>query len=275
MTRILAALFLLLGLALPAQAATCECRLASPTVQSDWLYLVGYNGNKVEWGGTSLTLPSGWQVKVSNAGLSSSTLYYVYAYDNSGVVALEVSATGHTADANGEHTKIGDPSRLLLGMVYTSPSGQFWRDAQHALILNWFNRLPIFAAPPAAGATTAVQQPAWDELGIESLNEVELLTWGYELGIANNIDLGVSGIATSSIAGGRVDLVFGILSLGPDAPVSSWISATSAAANQWHNVSGASTMGLPEGHHVVTFWARAWGGGTATIYVNTFASTNG
>lgn len=272
--RFLAAVLLLIGLGLPANAATCECRLASPSVQSDWLYLVGENGNEIEWGGASLTI-TGWSLNISNAGLAPSTLYYAYVFDNGGAPALELSQTGHAPDANWDEVKIGDSSRLLVGMVYTDSAGKFRRDAQHALILSWFNRQPIFAAPPAACITTAVQFPNWDELGGPSLNQVEMLTWGYHLGNADSFVMGVSGIATSNKNAGRVDLVFGTLGLGPNAPVSSWITMTAGVAGRWQNVSGASTMGLPEGHHVITFWARAHSLGVANICVNTFASTNG
>ncbi len=272
MTRILTALCLFLGLAIPAQAS-CQCRIASPSITSDWLYLVGYNGDKIEWNGATLTIPAGWATKVSNAGLSPSTLYYVYVRPEGTAPALELSTAGHSTNAAGEEIKQGDSTRLLVGMVYTDPAGKFWRDAQHALILNWWNRLPIFVAPPAAGITTT--STTWDELGYESINDAHILTWGYQLGVANNVDMGISGIASNDTGGGRVDVEFGTVALGPDAPVSSWISMTSTAAGQWQNVSGTSTMGLPEGYHVITFWGRAPNGGTATIYVNTFASTNG
>jgi hypothetical protein len=275
MIRILTALFILLiGFAVPAQAS-CQCRIASPSEHSDWLYLVGYDGNKIEWGTTALTIPPGWQIKVDNAGLAPSTLYYVYVYDNAGVPALELSQTGHAPDGNWDEVKTGDSTRLLVGMLYTDPNGKFWRDVQHALILNWFNRLPIFAAPPAAGVSTSVQYPNWDELGSRSANLVEILTWGPQLGVPNNVTMGISGSAASTYTGGRIDIVFGIMSYGPTVPVSSWISVTSASAGQFQNVSGASTMALQEGRHVLTFWGRTFSGAAASIYVNTFASTNG
>jgi hypothetical protein len=274
MIRILAALCLLLGLATPAQAATCECRIASVSETSTDLYLIGYNGNRVEWGGTSLTIPSGWQTKITNAGLNPSTLYYVYVYGSS-TPALELSVTGHATDANGNEVKQGDGSRLLVGMVYTDANGKFVRSARDQLILNWWNRLPIFAAAPAACTPLTTAQPAWQELGTGSNNLIRLLTWGYQLGISNNLVMGISGSASNNVANGRMDFVFGFMELGPTMPVSSWISVTSAAANQWQNISGASTMGSPEGLRTVTFWGRSYGGGTGNVCVNTFASTNG
>src|SRR5258707_316210 len=203
-----------------AQATTgtpsvCRARIVGADVLSHYLYLVGYNGSEISWGGTALHVPAGWSTYVSNAGLAPSTLYYAYVYASAGLPALELSTTGHGPDANWNETKLGDPSRLLVGMVYTSPGGQFWRDSQHALILNWHNRLPLFVAPPAGGASC--NSPVWQELGAQSQNQMELLTWGYQLGIAEAITLGLNGTAALNVDGGRGDLVFGDLALGPSA----------------------------------------------------------
>lgn len=254
---------------------TFKARLAAPSAVSDHLYLVGYNGNQLAWNGTSLTVPSGWSVSISAAGLAPNTVYYVYVYDDDGDPALELSTVGHQPGVAGYEIKQADESRLLAGMVCTDEDGLFVRDTRRALIINWHNRLRIFAAAPAAGISTVCQYPDWAELGTASDNLIDILTWGYQLGIAECVDMGISGIAKSNIGGGRVDMVFGTQDRGPTLPVSSWITMTSATAHQFQNVSGSSTMGLPEGKHTVSFWGRAHGGGTAQVYVNTFASTNG
>lgn len=82
-------------------------------------------------------------VAVTNAGLVAATLHYLYAFDNSGVIAGEISTTGHTPDADvGVEIKSGDPSRTLLAMLYTGAGspGTFVDSATQRLLANWFNR---------------------------------------------------------------------------------------------------------------------------------------
>src|SRR3990167_11097454 len=51
--------------------------------------------------------------------VSSNTLYYIYAYDNSGTTTLEASTTAPaTATLHGVRVKSGDESRTLVGMAF-------------------------------------------------------------------------------------------------------------------------------------------------------------
>lgn len=256
------------------QSSVCHARLVVTPALSDRLYLVGRNGNRIAWDGYDLTIPGTW-MSITNAGLAPNTLYYVYVWGGAdGVPHLEFSTTGHAPNSTWNECKIGDPSRLLLGMVFTDALRRFVADIGNGklLVLNWHNRMPMFVAPVAAGAVCG--PGPWQELGSTSLNLVEFLTWGYQLGVAESFTLGVSGAACVHADNGRLDLVFGDLALGPELAVSSWIVVTSAKAGQWQNVSGASTMGFPEGRHVTTFWAHT-DGAPGSIYVNTFAETQG
>ena len=247
----------------PPAPAVCQGRLAVVSSPATTLYFTPYKGSRVIWGAGDVTL-SGWACSVTNAGLAASTIYYAYLNSTG---ALELSPIGHAGQPNGDRTKIGDPTRLLVGMVYTDSAARFRNETGFANVISYHNRLPMFAA--GVGATVTTSSPTWSDLGAASQNLIELLTWGYELGIANNVTMGISGGAKAS---GRIDVVFGTVGLGPEVPVSSWIPVTSS---EYQNASGASTMGLPEGHHVITLWARAYGGGTAELSVNTFAEVVG
>lgn len=253
--------------------AICQGRLSVVVSPDDDLYFTPYKGNKIIWNnGTSNLTLSGFSCTITSAGLSASTLYYVYVYSNSGTAALEISATGHTTQSNGDTTKTGDTSRLLVGMIYTNGDGDFWNETQHACVINYHNRLPMFAAGVGAVVDVTHAEPTWTEIGDDGNNLIDILSWGYELGVANDVTMGISGQAKTDNAAGRVDYLFGTQALGTGVPVSSVMSTSGAL---YQNASGSSTMGLTEGHHVVTVWARAYGGFTGQVNVNSFAKTYG
>ena len=254
--------------------ALCQARLVLVSATDNDLYLVPYKGNRIVWGdgAYSVTL-TGYSCTITNGGLSASTLYYVYVYDNAGVATLEISATGHTAQSNGDETKTGDATRLLVGMIYTTSGSLFQNESQYANVISYHNRLPLFCAAPGGSATTT--SASFEDVATEADNLIEFLTWGYEQGIANTCGMGISGTASSDTNNGRLDVEFGTVALGSGSPVSSVIAVTSNTANEYQNMSGFSEMGLTEGHHVFTIWARAYSGATVTVLVNSFARTYG
>src|SRR5688572_22392808 len=81
---------------------------------------------------------------VDNTGLSAATLYYVYAFDSSGVLALDApSTTAPATDADtGIRIKTGDATRTLVGMIFTDAGtpGTFANSETKRWCLNWFNR---------------------------------------------------------------------------------------------------------------------------------------
>jgi hypothetical protein len=75
----------------------------------------------------------------SNSGLSASTRYYVYLYDNLGTAALELSTTASTYDtATGYPIKTGDATRLYVGSTITDGSSQFLTSAS-----GWLNPILV------------------------------------------------------------------------------------------------------------------------------------
>jgi len=96
----------------------------------------------------------------SAASLANSTLYYVGVLNNSGALAIAffpASAYGHAPDTTSGNlgveviTSSGSPltSYTLVGMAYTSASGQF--QAQGTGTLSWFNRVLLKASPATLG----------------------------------------------------------------------------------------------------------------------------
>lgn len=105
--------------------------------------LMPFNGECVSFpAGTVLDIPSAG-VAIDTTGLSATTKYFAYAYDNSGSLALEFSTTGHSRDANtGIEIKTGDATRVLVGGVYTNGSSQFADAAAWRGVASWHNRRP-------------------------------------------------------------------------------------------------------------------------------------
>lgn len=90
-------------------------------------------------------------------GTSVSVTYYIYAYMNSGVMALEYSTTGHSTDSGtGVEIKTGDPTRTLVGMARTG-AGPAWVDTTAAkFVISWFNRRDLVAKDEATSGTISL-----------------------------------------------------------------------------------------------------------------------
>lgn len=116
-----------------------QCRL--DYVSATQIKLSPYKGNKIIINNATHLIPSGG-VTLTNSGMSSSTLYYIYAYMNSGTMTLEYSTTGYTIDtATGIPYKTGDTTRALVGGVYTTAGSQFSDTSAYRGVSSWFNRL--------------------------------------------------------------------------------------------------------------------------------------
>ena len=120
--------------------------------------LIPFNGNRlmVKTSGTwqARVVPSSG-INLSNGGLSASTRYYVYCYDNAGVLTLEGSTTGHATDTDtGVEIKSGDATRTLVGMVTMDASGLFKFTINVKLVISWYNRRPV--------ALVGIMDVQWD-----------------------------------------------------------------------------------------------------------------
>lgn len=87
------------------------------TTHAPQLYYGQFNGPYTNLPGSGLVdIPSAG-LGYSCAALTAATQYYVYAYDNSGTLAIEASATVPVVDS-GRWVKTGATSRLLIGLIY-------------------------------------------------------------------------------------------------------------------------------------------------------------
>jgi len=166
-----------------------QCRLEYTS--ATLITLKPYNGDKLYlYDGTSWQLraiPSAG-VTLGNSGLSASTTYYVYAYDNAGTITLEASITGHAADTStGFEIKSGDATRLLVGMVRTDASSQFQDGGGVIGVLSWFNRR-LRTVTTSLGSPINFSTAVWFNLGGIY---VQALSWSDE-GLVVTADLSLS-----------------------------------------------------------------------------------
>ena len=111
--------------------------------------LAPFNGNRIPINGSIEEIPSAG-VTLSNSGLSSGTVYYVYAYMNGTTMTLEASTTAPADDATrrneGVRIKGQDPTRTLVGMVLLAPVSNvvsFHDSTGNRYVISWFNRRRI------------------------------------------------------------------------------------------------------------------------------------
>ena len=121
-----------------AGLAIGQCRL--DYVGTTQIKLSPHDGNKLFINGAFETVPSAG-VTLSNASLSASTFYYIYAYMASGTMTLEASTTARATDTTyGHQIKTGDATRTLVGAVYMTSGTVFADSISQRFVLSWFNR---------------------------------------------------------------------------------------------------------------------------------------
>jgi hypothetical protein len=134
-----------------------------------------YNGNQLYINGRNETVPNP-SIMLSVSGLTPTTLYYVYAYMNSGVMTLEASTTTHQTDPlSGIEIKLGDITRTLVGMVRPVTGPNFQDNPTQRFVATYYNRFNriCIASIPTSTTTTSTTP-----VTINGLQDCEFLSWG-------------------------------------------------------------------------------------------------
>jgi hypothetical protein len=207
-------------------------------------------------------------VALSNSGLSASTVYNVYAYDNAGTITLEASTTARATDsAYGVETKSGDATRTLVGKIRTNGSSEFVDSAAARLVLTWFGWQAVEGEVQKSGdiATTSM---SWVEASTDY--RVEFLCWGGRrvLLLAEG-DVGVGAAADIVLAGLGLDNATLIAGSG-----AFWNYAT--ASDSAYGMLYCRAFVTPsEGYHTSRFLQRSNGGASMTYFGFTTAPDAG
>jgi hypothetical protein len=223
-----------------------RCRLQY--VNASTITLVPCNGNKIVVGSTPYAIPTAG-VSLTNTGLVSSTLYYIYAYATSGTLALEASVTTHvTNSSNGVEIRSSDASRSLVGMTYMAAGspGTFAESVTQRFVRTWFNRRRVeMYATNSPGSKT---NTSYAELN--TTLRLEFCNWSTEAWVANvagTAYLVTGGATATTLLGYNVD-----------------VTSSAATATEVNVQQNGTTFGTPtpistvmmrttgEGYHFVT-----------------------
>jgi hypothetical protein len=226
------------------------CRLV---LNGSNLELRRLNG-RLLWIGTKAEVIPATPPSLAPTGLTVSTLYYVYAYMNSGVMALEASITGPTTDTSyGHRVKTGDTSRSLVGMVYPVTGPAFADTPAQRLVVSWFNRVPTYGAARFSAIRTTTST-TYVELNAEI--RVQFLAWA-----DTAVSFAVNGGAYNSGANQT------LTSIGVDGATPQDVAGLGSGANS-QSVSINHPVILAEGFHYATVLGRV-SAGTGNWYTNT------
>jgi hypothetical protein len=126
-----------------------------------------YKGGVIQIAGTIYNIPAAGIVAantgvyvngVAGQNLAASTTYYVYVFNNAGVLTIDFSTTGHATDTTvgnvGTEIKSGDPTRSLVGMIRTTTGAVFADGSAQRFTLSWFNRQTKVCAAGIGNNTT-------------------------------------------------------------------------------------------------------------------------
>ncbi|TSP11431.1 hypothetical protein [Cupriavidus campinensis] len=240
-----------------ASGAHGQCRLAF--VSTTQIRLSRFNGSGLIINGTTQQIPSGG-VTYTISGLAASTLYYVYAYMNAGVMTLELSTTGRTTAANGVEVKVGDSTRTFVGLVRTTAATLFNDFQTQRFVRSWFNDpgidgLAWFSAGRATTSTVFVEINT--EIRIEFLTFADDLIW-----------FGGSGISTSNV-NSQLNSTVGAIDAGAEIGTYSMGYYVGTSGGVPFSFCKAKKI-LGEGYHYATLLGKVsagtgtWSGGAAS-----------
>jgi hypothetical protein len=211
---------------------------------------------------------------VAGQNLAASTLYYVFAFINGGVITADFSNTvGHATDTSagnsGVEVKNGDGTRSLIGMIYTNGSSQFQDNTATTVgVISWFNRRQRQMQSALANSGT-ITTTYWQE--VAAAMRLSFLVWSDENWVTATAtgDAAVTGAAANYGIGIGLDGVTGTALLPG--------YAVPYFTNSNHNaVSAAGAgVGLTEGAHFITMLGGANAGSVQYATCGTTARFSG
>jgi len=247
-------------LSLLGNMAHGQCRLTKSGAN---LLLSRHNGKHLIINGAQETIPAGGVTLAPPA--TNGILYYIYAYMNSGTMALEASTTTHSTDSQtGVEIKAGDASRTLVGIARTGSSA--WVDTEkQRFVRSWFND-PGIRGKNQYTTDRSTTSASFIEINSEIRIEFLALPGDLVFLATNGRVLNSTGGLTST--GFRFDATTGTEDINATAGV--------ATASQNPGLS-AVFDGLSEGYHYVTVVGAVttgtgtWGGSGGAIAGTTYS----
>jgi hypothetical protein len=153
---------------------------------------------------TQKTIPDAG-ITVACTGLTNSTLYYLYVYDNAGTLTLDLTTTAPTTQ-NGIQVKTAATSRTLIATCYANASGAvttYGEDQSTQLLCNRYNKRhrAIWKAVSPTSHTYATA--AWRSANGDTANRVQFVSDGTQHIICQGV------VSVSNSGGGQVNYGLG------------------------------------------------------------------
>jgi hypothetical protein len=211
-----------------------QCRL---TKSGSNLLLSPFQGNLLTTNSVDRIIPDAG-VTLGTGGLSASTTYFIYAFDNAGTLTLEASTTAPVVQAGtGIRIKGGpDATRTLVGMARTTAGTAWIDDAENRLVISYFHRRTIHLKKDGPGGTTT----ATSLTEINSGFRLTYLTWADEA-----VHIGYSGAASNNTANQFVGV-----GLAPDGtPINPLVFQQDATANNNASITISTLVSQTEAVH--------------------------
>lgn len=158
--------------------------------ESNLLYFVPFGGNSITlYNGATWDVLASDRVSLNTSGVVSGSNYDVFAYNNAGALALELSAawTDDTTRADsltrvdGTLTKTADSTRRYVGTVRSKSSGYVGGNFSflgEVYVWNFYNRLPLAARIVESTDTWTYINPnsAWRQVRASTANSIKIVT---------------------------------------------------------------------------------------------------
>ena len=231
-----------------------------------------FNGDLIKINGQIYNIPSAGIVGLANTGvyvngvagqnLAAASLYYVYCFDNAGVLTGDFSLTSHgpsvTAGNVGTEVKSADDTRTLIGMAFTGGTPLFSSSFANRSVASWFNRRRVaISGASTAGATGS----ATTITEISAGSRVAFLTWANEA-----VELLLGGCTQNNVVDGLTFTNIGLDGAMTSQAGQSCISQHYAIA-AFCPANAAAMIEPGEGSHFVSPTGNVAGGGSGTWFV--------
>lgn len=199
---------------------------------------------------------------VAGQNLAANTTYYVYAFNNGGVITGDFSTTAYAIDTTANNVgvaiKSGDSTRSLIGLCHTDGSAHFNDSTVARNVLSWFNRKPKAVVQNFGNANTTNVNGT---VGQINGGNVTFCTWG---DVPNHLILyGQGNNSTANIQG--------IVGLGIDSTTTvfaqTFIFGT-GTANNFYPYALPNVGIATEGFHTITVNGYANSGAAASTLSN-------
>lgn len=244
------------GMALATAATAIPSGQAILSLSGGNLVLSRKNGSLMFINGSNQTIPSAG-VTLAATGLTAGTLYYIYAFMNSGTMTLEASTTAYAIDTStGMPIKTGDATRTLVGMARPD-TGPAWIDNPNKrFVRSWFNSPTISLF---ANFTTGRPTASASFVELNSEIRCEFLIWPGET---------LQGAGAGSVSNNTASAAC-FTSIGVDSTTTPEVGGASYSSTNANN-SGAFSVpvirsNLTQGYHFITLLgATSTGTGTWT-----------